>query len=514
VIGASLVVHLLFARATAGGADVLATMWRVVTRDYFLDTSQVQVDAAMRLVESLLLLRAAWSTAAADRIFGLHALRAFVLGAAAAGAVNVGYLWTAALRRESPLRTFLSYVATIRFNRQYPDVNAAGSYFVMALFAAVGMLVTAPRLLPAVATILIALSLTFSGSRAAVVAGVVCALPLGVRWVQRITPVSRSHRWGIAVALTLFVCMSSAGIYALLKRNPISSIGALEIRREFAATSWRMVKPQPFFGVGIGEFWVRSGQYSSVELLTRYPQAQHENAHNNFLQLLTELGLIGFAAVMMVLGIAANACAHQLRSHPDDWRRWMLAAGLLAFVVTWLAGHPLLLDAPAFSFWLLLGIAAGWGKEPPIPQASRLTIHYVPLVLALLTVSSVPLRVRSEIAGANLEHQGIGLSGWQYGDDGIMYRIAGADSTVFLPSSARVVTVPLRAHDPQQELEVELRLENRTADVVRVTGHRWYMLQLPMPGSADAPRFRRLDLLVRSAPAEEALLRVGKATPR
>jgi len=516
IITTSLTVYFLFERAISGGSELRSTLWRVLSRDYFVDTSQLQIDAAMRLVEGLILLRAAWSAALLEATFAPRAVGASVIGAAAAGAVNVGYLWTAALRRDSPLSTFLSYVATIRFNRQYGDVNAAGSYFVMALFPALGLVVRTKRVAPVVATALIALSVMFSGSRAAVIAGVACAALLAARLAGRLTPAIRINRPGIAVAMIVILGVTGAGVYALLKRNPTSSVGALEIRSEFAQTSLRMLRSQPFFGIGIGEFWHRSGEFSSPALLTRYPQAQHENAHNNFLQLLAELGLVGFAAVMWVLGSAALACARQLGRHPDDWLRWTVCAGLLAFVITWLAGHPMLLDAPAFSFWLLLGVAAGWGSAPPVRTDRRAATIYAAIAITLLAIVSMPARVRAGVARAELEHQGIGLSGWHDGEDGIRYRVAGAESTVFLPSSARVVTIPLRANDPHQQLDVELRLDDRMADVVRVSGERWFMLQLLLPETGAAPRFRHLNLIVRTlpSPAGAPVLKVGKATPR
>ena len=159
---------------------------------------------------------------------------------------------------------------------------------------------------------------------------------------------------------------------------------------------------------------------------------------------------------------------------------------------------------------------AGWqttGFDPP----HRLSgLRSFGAVVALASVVSVPVRVRSDVARADLEHRGIGLSEWHHGEDGVRYRVAGAESTVFLPSSARVVTLPLRAIEPAQELVVELLLESRMADVVRVSGERWFILQLAVPEAAEAPRFRRLDLIVRSQPGASRvpLLKVGKATPR
>ena len=102
-----------------------------------------------------------------------------------------------------------------------------------------------------------------------------------------------------------------------------------------------------------------SGEFGSPELLRIFPRAGSENAHNNFLQILAELGLVGFAIDRLAARARGHACegvpARRSRRSPSLGNR----GGLAAFVLTWLAGHPLLLDEPAFTFWVMLGAAAG-----------------------------------------------------------------------------------------------------------------------------------------------------------
>ena len=85
-----------------------------------------------------------------------------------------------ALRLDAPVATFLNYLVTLRYNAHYGDVNAAGSYFVMALLPALAFARTVSlwRWIAPVALILIALSL--SGSRAALLGGVLGA---GIVWL-------------------------------------------------------------------------------------------------------------------------------------------------------------------------------------------------------------------------------------------------------------------------------------------------------------------------------------------
>ena len=50
-----------------------------------------------------------------------------------------------------------------------------------------------------------------------------------------------------------------------------SSIAA-QVRGEMARTTMRMVAQQPVFGIGLGEFYQRSGEFSSPELLALFYQ--------------------------------------------------------------------------------------------------------------------------------------------------------------------------------------------------------------------------------------------------
>ncbi len=515
VVLVSLSVKLLFLRDTIGSDALQTQLWTVLTQQYFIGNGgSPELDAAMRLMEGLLLLRAA-SVSAAQPAGGPVLVRSVVFGAALAGAVNLWYLWESALRQDSPFLTFLRYIRTIRFNRHYGDVNAAGSYFVMTLFPALAHVFRSWHLASVLASVLIVASLTFSGSRTAMVAGILGALLLAARVLRRFDFSHAAARLRLVAAMSVIALCASVALVALVQRNVTPSLATLKLRAEFTRTSLRMLAAAPLFGIGVGEYPARSSEFSSPELLKQY-SVLNENAHNNFLQLLAELGLVGFGAFMWVLAAAGVACARRLAAHPDDGLLWAAGTGVLAFIITWLGGHPLLLDAPAFSFWLLLGAVAGWRTTNLETTDHVSVLGKVGAVVALVAVISVPLRVRAEVARADLEHRGIGLSEWHHGEDGVRYRVAGAESTVFLPSSARVVTLPLRAIEPAQELVVELLLDSRMADVVRVSGERWFILQLAVPEAADAPRFRRLDLIVRTQPgaSQVPLLKVGKATPR
>jgi hypothetical protein len=275
-----------------------------------------------------------------------------------------------------------------------------------------------------------------------------------------------------------------------------------------------MAATSPSFGVGIGRYYSRSGEFASAQLLRLFPPAIHENAHNNFLQILAELGIVGLLVMVWLFWTAARLSARLLRADPRDPVRWGLVTGLAAFVLSCLGGHPLLIDEPAMTFWLLLGVVCGWGATIAMAPPARPTL-WIAGGLIVVVAASVPLRVVRQRANFDLEHRGVGLSAWQTAIDGIRYRLAGSKSSVFVPSDTQMIVVPLRSVSPAGEIDVRLSLDGRPADVVKVSDDRWQQLRLQMPQDRRGPRFRRLDLQTDAiASGDSPVLMIGKVEPR
>ena len=513
VIAGSIAVELVFLHSTLGGQGLRDMLSQIVSRDYFIgDGGFESGDVAMRLVGGLLLAHAGATLASGSPTLGARLVRALVVGAVMAGVLNLWRLWLGAVRTDEPVQTFLRYLATVRFNAHYADVNAAGSYYVMALLPALALALTKARW--TIAAVVVAVSLVLTGSRAAFIAGPVALAAVWFRTRQsaagsdavlrRLQP----RHAGALLALLVFAGM----LYAGIARNVTPVARALEFRKEFTLTGLRMFASSPLFGVGVGDYREASADFSSPRLRAVYP---HENAHNNFLQILAELGSVGFAVFAAVL-IMASRRADRLLSLNAPAARGCVA-GLLAFVLTCLAGHPLLVDESALTFWLLLGAAAGWGATAADdrPWMSTTAVRWTAVALLLVVVVSIPARARTEFAGANLEHVGIGLSRWHAGLDGIGYRTAGATSTVFLPADAPVVTIRLRAAQPGSVIEVQLYLDGRQANAVRVTADAWTVVAVPIPPRDRDQRFRALEFkVVNGSPSDSALLMIGKVEPR
>ena len=252
-----------------------------------------------------------------------------VAGAAGAAALNVSRLVTAAVATGDGWGAVIRLARTTRINMEYADVNAAGSYFAMLLCLAVGLTLMTTR------RARIAGGRRRAGDRGRTVVDEFARCdrrrPGGGRAVSHRdvrtqrglgTPTGRSRRraggpirahrrrsgsrhrgalFGIAglTVATLIVVLFLPN--RLIGGN---ATAAAEIRRDMAVVSWRLLARNPAFGVGIGQSYELSGD----EML-RLPVGRiyiRQNAHNNFLQILAELGVVGLVCFGACYGCRAG----------------------------------------------------------------------------------------------------------------------------------------------------------------------------------------------------------------
>jgi O-antigen ligase len=310
-----------------------------------------EVFGAMLLIEGLALLLYAAHYCRAQPAFAWRLARMLVIGGVAAASVNFWFFVHELVETGQPAAHFTRFFLHTRWSAHVGDVNAAGSFFLMIMFISLGLSLPQKRywLGWLVVGLLTSLALWMTASRTALIAAVVVGfICLGKLAITR----SRSGpRWSIAFgAASVAVILGSQ--YFLFRPVSASVPLAMDIRWEFLKTTWRMIEAHPLLGVGIGQYPQLSGRYSSPALIAFYPR---ENAHNNFAQVAGELGLIGFAAF---LGVLAICFWFPDRSRRHDPVVAAVIAGLAAFIVSWLGGHPLLVPEVAYQFWLALAIVA------------------------------------------------------------------------------------------------------------------------------------------------------------
>ncbi len=447
----------------------LRTFFSWLALEYVIDyRSFPAMHAAALLLEGTALLAA--STAACRRAHaGAAALaRMLVVGAAAAALLNVVRLATSALRTESPLTSLLVTLEWVRLNVHFGDVNAAGSQFALVLLLASGLIAAEKRWRPLwiACAACLAAGLWLAGSRTAFggfVAAAACWMLVSFgapRWPRVVRP-----RVLLPLAAAL-VLVSVLGV-GLAARSNFEIRRAVAIRFDLTMIAARMTASHPAFGIGIGRFYPESGPLMTPQLRTYYA---NENAHNNFLQILAELGIVGLAAFLWLLWSVLAPALRGLRDRTAGQTAAFFAVA--GFLLTALGGHPLLIPEVAVTFWLALAVVAAALPVHAATAGGAFRWPAAALALAALA-ASVPVRAGAERAAANLEHVAYGLGSWQTGPSGERFRTADGEATFFVRTS------------PHNEFRVELPLRVEGRPVVfriDVDDHRWMTFTLA-PGA-------------------------------
>ena len=184
--------------------------------------------------------------------------------------------------------------------------------------------------------------------------------------VMLVAAVMVAGRWRAVVAtIGVFIALAGAGYFLLAApvaaRERVSSSDGGTGRADLWRVGWRMVEDRPLLGVGAGNYatasiryLLRPGQLSRSDLIASTPKV----AHNTYLHVLAELGVVGAVAF---LGLIGFAMASGLRAARAFGRR--RDASMEMFSRAWLVALAGVLAADLFlsaefskQLWLLLAL--------------------------------------------------------------------------------------------------------------------------------------------------------------
>jgi len=166
-------------------------------------------------------------------------------------------------------------------------------------------------------------------SRAGLAGGVVGLTCL--MWLARGRITASGWRWLAAILLALVAIAATYGNWALLtKRVDETMAYGLAGRREIWQLTWQIVGDFPWFGVGLGAYPRVMSVYQPVPHVFYF-----NNAHSQYLQLLTEGGVMLVVPAAIAIAAAIWRIAQRLRADrtPVFWIRAGAASGLLAVAV-------------------------------------------------------------------------------------------------------------------------------------------------------------------------------------
>jgi O-antigen ligase len=389
-----------------------------------------------------------------------------------------------------------------RVSAHVGDINAAGSYFAMMLCLYLGMaawMAGGRRALWLVAAFAAAVGLWLSASRTATAAA---ALAIGFAIAWRVTsawrPSVRAAALGSLVVAAL--ALGSARVY-LLEQDP--TYRGAGFRTQFNATSVRMIAARPLFGVGMGQYYRTSPLFLSPQLAWTYGA---ENAHNYFLQVGAELGLLGLALFTALIGMVLFRAMKALGHAPHDVRLLGATAGVVVLLGTCLTGHPLLVDQVAFPFWIQFGLVAGLAgsvtlnAEMSRPPATRSRRRALPLTAAAGTAVCVLVSGPVSAARRTVEppaSQAVdGFYGWETDGDGRRFRWTADYASIFVPADVTHAYIPVRMPIDRPAI-APIGVEVAVGGVVQ--GRTWVgsspmLLPVTLPVAPPLTWFKRIDL--------------------
>jgi O-antigen ligase len=484
-------------------------------------------NAAACVLEGLGLMRAAQTLSARNAAFGRQLLWTLAIAAVGTAVLSV----RAALQLvETQGVHVLSILHVYRIAVIVTKVNTASSYFVLFLPVLMGLAAWSTRIdghrspakvlrltATAVGIVLLLMGLWLAGGRAALIAGVIVALGASLQAVSRRRTGRLHRRSAVAMLAACGVVVAVLGLGLYLKAERVEGAGALDLSFKIRLAMWssalRVIAAHPLFGTSIGQY-----PYQIVAFVPDgAARAYIGNAHNQFLEVAAELGVIG--GVLFVGMFAAIL-----------WRAWKAfrtsrdpalggaIAGVVAFLITCLAGQPLLYNLVAFPFWMVLGVlfaggdmAAETAHARPTPASRRLWRRAIAGFMIVLAMS-IPVRVWQGRDGVNFALAKYGFSGWHEPSDGRHYRLVRGDGTFFTYPHARWLKLPIRrdVEAGRSLLDVDVSLDGRRARTLTLADDEWQTVEFMIPADANR-RFRRIDLAVRAPAGVPAQVRVAPA---
>ena len=282
---------------------------------------------------------------------------ALLVSVSALGALSVNRLMELALARPPFLTSIVELHRRLRISAAVPDLNAAGALFLLLIPVACDLLWTRSRRLAAALMLpWLFAGLWLTGSRSALV-----MLPVGLAVLILIKTRNTTRVMsGISLRVALLVsliCVTALVVALHPRAAAHDSAGkAVSIREDLVTTSFRMARAHPLFGVGIGNYRRSSPDFMPVRLMQYY---RAENAHNQVLQVLGELGGVGLAAFVALLAAGLFPAARSLWRGDAPPLLAGLAVGTGSFLIAALGMHPLLIPEVAMPFFLVLGLTSG-----------------------------------------------------------------------------------------------------------------------------------------------------------
>lgn len=328
----------------------------------------IALGSSLRLAQGIILIFILYAALADRRTLRLF-LSAFLFGALMTAVIGLG-------GATSP-ESFGAGADTTRVAGGIGDPNEFAAILVPAVIFAALMLAATTNplgrfaLVVCIGVYMVALLLSQSrgGFVALAVAGVAALIFAGPARARTVVVVSALA--GIGIAYFALVAPPEA-----LERVTHFSAGGGTGRTDLWSIAIAVASDHPVLGVGAGNFELVEPRYAVgninlplVELVVDSPKV----AHNTYLHLLAEYGVIGLSAFVLLAGGMLRLCYRGIRTAAasGDLELELLARGVLIGVIGMLAAFTFLSAQYQKQLWLLLGAAAAVASVAARSSAQR-----------------------------------------------------------------------------------------------------------------------------------------------
>lgn len=159
----------------------------------------------------------------------------------------------------------------------------------------------------------------------------------------------------IMIALVIVMMIAAFSFLPRQRVEDILGFTSTQDRLYMWKIGWRIFMEHPITGNGLNTFFVKFMEYREDE----YRDLKGSHAHNGYLQMASDIGIVGLMIFLFLIGKVFMKTARYIRRCREEFYRTLalgLAAGLLAFLIhsffdTNLQSLPL-----ASLFWYALGI--------------------------------------------------------------------------------------------------------------------------------------------------------------
>jgi len=185
----------------------------------------------------------------------------------------------------------------------------------------------------------------------------------------------------------------------------------ISFRRRMA--TWKlttlMIKDRPLLGSGIGTFKYNTLKYQAIffeqgDNRSLYPHGFADKAHNEYLQLWAELGIVGLAIFIWLIIAYFNYGISNLKRERNEQKQGVmigLMGAVVAVLVDGLFGFPLHLPATIVLFWLAIGLTVVMELKNNI-NTKKINISqfklYLYIVIIFLTIFLCATMMRPFVA--------------------------------------------------------------------------------------------------------------------